>query len=77
MSEITYDFSTLDKPPEEIQINHVSPKKKSTFFCRLCGRYDIKLPKAHLRDKHNADYRRTQNKSYNDIIECLFVRGCK
>ena len=77
MSEILYDFSKLDKSPEETLINHVKPKGKSMFFCRLCGRYDIKLPKAHLRDKHGADYRRTQNKSYNDIIDCLFVRRCK
>lgn len=70
----TYDFSTLQKEPEDLQVNHVRSKSGQKYFCRLCGRYDIKLPKAHLRDKHGADYRRTQNKAYGDIIECLFTR---
>jgi len=51
---------------------HVSPKHQITWFCRLCGSYEVRTPKTHLRDYHNTNYKRTQNKSYKDIIKCLF-----
>ena len=73
MSEQTYDFSTLEKEPEALISNQVRSKQKTKYFCRLCGSYSVTLPKAHLRDKHGADYRRTQNKAYTDIIKCLFT----
>ena len=64
--------------PQELEpllFNQVRPKHRRTFFCRLCRQYHVRLPKAHLRDKHGADYRATQNKSYKDIIDIIFVRS--
>ena len=56
-------------------IGHVMPKQRLTYFCRLCRKSGLKTPKAHLRDYHNADYKTTQNKSYQDIIDVLFVEN--
>lgn len=73
MSEQIYDFTSVIKKDTPIT-NHVQQKQKTKYFCRLCGSYSVSLPKAHLRDKHGADYKRTQNKAYDDIIKCLFTR---
>lgn len=68
----TYDFSQMEAKPIPLISNQVAPKHKIKYFCRLCRRYDIKTPKTHLRDKHNADYKATQNKAYGDIVKVLF-----
>jgi len=72
MSQI-YDMSTMVKEPEALIGCQTRGKHKTTYFCRLCRSYSVNNPKAHLRDKHNADYKTTQNKAYTDIIKCLFT----
>ena len=73
MSQL-YDMSIFDKEPEALIGNQVRAKHKTLYFCRLCRKYEINYPKAHLRDYHNVDYRATQNKAYTDIIKCLFTK---
>ena len=60
---------------EPLLINHVRPRHRTTYFCRLCRKSDVSQPKTHLRDYHKADYRASQNKAYTDIIKVLFVRN--
>jgi hypothetical protein len=73
MSQL-YDMSQFEKEPEALIGCQTRGKHKTLYFCRLCGSYTVPNPKVHLRDKHGADYRRTQNKAYTDIIKCLFSR---
>lgn len=56
---------------------HAKPKteRQTTYFCRLCRSYDVKLRKAHLQNYHNANRDTVTKRSNNDLIDVIFIES--
>ena len=65
--ESVLDFSTFHAKPKN--------ERQSTYFCRLCRSYNIKLRKAHLQNYHNANRDTVTKRSNNDLIDVIFIES--
>jgi len=52
-------------------INNLPVKGK--WFCKLCRKYDILTPRAHLINHHKTDSKAMERKSSKSIVKELFV----
>ena len=61
----------------EFDSSHAKPrsKRQSTFFCRLCRSYNVKLRKAHLQNFHNANRDTVTKRSNADLIDVIFIES--
>ena len=57
--------------------NHSKPKseRQTTYFCRLCREYNIKLRKAHLQNYHNANRDTVTKRSNSDLVDVIFIES--
>jgi hypothetical protein len=65
-----------DQTMLQIMEHQVKPKprlgKKATYMCRLCGKYDVVLRKAHLANEHNASKDRLGKRSCDGMLKEIF-----
>ena len=48
-------------------------KNSSTYFCRLCRKYEITARKAHLQNCHNANRDTVTKRSNRDLVDVIFI----
>ena len=48
-------------------------QRQTRYFCRLCRSYGVKLRKAHLQNRHNANRDTVTKRSNDDLVDVIFV----